>query len=137
MSYQLNFSLVQFYNPGKSGINITVRLYYEERVIDVVAKFDTGSTFCVFERLIGEDLELDIEAGEPQVIGAVTGNFLTYGHFITFSVDDIDFEGMVYFAKDYAFNRNVLGRVGFLNRVLVGLNDYAGRLYLSRDIDDQ
>ena len=43
----------------------------------------------------------------------------------------------VYFAKDYAFNRNVLGRTGFLNRVVVGLNDYAGKLYLSREIDSK
>ncbi len=47
------------------------------------------------------------------------------------------FELTVYFAKDYAFNRNILGRIGFLNRVLIGLNDYAGKLYLSRDIDSE
>lgn len=134
---QLNFDLVQFYDPGKIGIGITVRLQAVAGVVDVEAKLDTGSTYCIFERLIGEDLGLDIELGEPQIIGAATGSFLTYGHFVTFSVADIYFEGMVYFAKDYTFNRNVLGRVGFLNRVLLGLNDYAGKLYLSSTIDEE
>jgi hypothetical protein len=38
---------------------------------------------------------------------------------------------MVYFTKDEGFDRNVLGRIGFLDHFLVGLNDYAGRLYLN------
>ena len=137
MPYQLNFDLVQSYNLEKIGITIPVRFHSGSRAIDVAARLDTGATFCIFERLIGEDLGLEIEKGQQQLIGAVTGTFLTFGHFITFSVEDLDFEGMVYFAKDYAFNRNVLGRIGFLNRVLIGLNDYAGKLYLSQKIDNE
>jgi hypothetical protein len=137
MSYQLNFVLVQLYSPEKIGITIPVRFHSGSRAIDVDAKLDTGATYCIFERLIGEDLGLEIEKGKLQPIGAATGSFLTFGHFITFSVEDFHFESMVYFAKDYAFNRNVLGRTGFLNRVVIGLNDYAGKLYLSREIDSE
>lgn len=52
------------------------------------------------------------------------------------SVHDFDFEVMVYFADDENFKRDVLGRHGFLDRVLIGLDDYAGKFYLQRNGDD-
>jgi hypothetical protein len=42
---------------------------------------------------------------------------------------------MVYFAADDSFKRDVLGRHGFLDRMLIGLDDYAGKLYLRRNND--
>jgi len=39
---------------------------------------------------------------------------------------------MVFFAKDESLRRNVLGRHGFLDRVVTGINDCDGKLYLSR-----
>jgi len=42
-----------------------------------------------------------------------------------------EYETTVYFAKDYNFNRNILGRQGWLDRVRLGLIDYDGKLYLS------
>lgn len=45
------------------------------------------------------------------------------------SVKGFDLEIMAYFAAE-SFNRNVLGRLGFLNRMVCGLNDNKGRLYL-------
>ena len=36
------------------------------------------------------------------------------------------------FAEDEAFQRNVLGRRGFLEPVILGLVDYEGKLYLSK-----
>lgn len=136
MAYELSFEVLQLYDSEKVGVTIPVRFHHDSLAIDVDAKLDTGATFCIFERLLGEYLGFDIEKGERQLIGAATGTFLTYGHFVTFSVAGFYFEGLVYFAKDYTFKRNVLGRVGFLNRMLIGLNDYEGKLYLSRDIDD-
>ena len=44
--------------------------------------------------------------------------------------------GVVYFAQDENFKRNVLGRHGWLDRVLIGINDYDGKLYLSRYEDE-
>lgn len=64
------------------------------------------------------------------------GSFLAYGHAVTLSVSDFDFDMVAYFAADESFNRNVLGRHGFLDRVLIGLDDYAGKLYLRRNDDD-
>jgi hypothetical protein len=39
---------------------------------------------------------------------------------------------LVGFAADEAFQRNVLGRRGFLEQTVLGLVDYEGRLYLRR-----
>ena len=132
MSYQLTFDLLQMYEIGKAGINVPVRLSHGLQVVEVDAKLDTGSTFCLFERLIGDDLGFEIEKGMSESIGTPMGAFTAFGHFVTLAVNVLEFEVMVYFARDYAFNRNVLGRTGFLDRVLIGLNDYAGRLYLGR-----
>jgi hypothetical protein len=41
------------------------------------------------------------------------------------------FIALVGFAEDEAFQRNVLGRRGFLEQVILGLVDYEGKLYLS------
>ncbi|NOT63709.1 MAG: hypothetical protein HOP19_26140, partial [Acidobacteria bacterium] len=61
-----------------------------------------------------------------------TGSFDAFGHFVTLQVADYSFDVMVFFAKDHAINRNVLGRTGFLDRSLIGLNDYDGKLFLNQ-----
>jgi hypothetical protein len=43
-----------------------------------------------------------------------------------------EFEASVCFAENPSFNRNVLGRHGFLDRVVIGIIDYEGALYLKR-----
>ena len=65
-----------------------------------------------------------------QVLGTATGTFLSYGHEVTLSVADFQFDTI--FAADAEINRNVLGRFGWLDRVVLGLIDYEGKLYLSR-----
>jgi len=39
---------------------------------------------------------------------------------------------MAFFPADEEIRRNVLGRFGWLDRVVLGLVDYDGKLYLSR-----
>ena len=57
---------------------------------------------------------------------------MVYGHEVTLSVADFEFDTVVFFASDAEITRNVLGRFGWLDRVVLGLVDYEGRLYLSR-----
>jgi hypothetical protein len=100
--------------------------------VDVDAKVDSGSSFCIFQRFYGESLGLVIESGHSQRIGTATGSFIAYGHGITLTVMGIDFDAVIYFAADDDINRNVLGRHGFLDRVQLGLIDYEGKLFMSR-----
>ena len=75
---------------------------------------------------------INIESGYLRSFDTATGHFDAYGHSVTMTVENYEFDVMVFFAKDEWLNRNVLGRAGFLDRVLAGLDDYAGELYLNR-----
>ena len=132
MNCDLSFEKLVFYDTGKAGISLDVELRLGEAKVIIEAKVDTGSTHCIFERSLGDELGFDIEAGEPQWIGTSVGSFQTFGHWITLTTNDFTFDSMVFFAKDESMKRNVLGRHGFLDRVVIGINDYDGKLYLSR-----
>jgi len=101
------------------------------RIVDVLAKIDTGSTFCLFERHHGEALHLDVAAGEEMWIRTLNGRFKVYGHEVSLAVFDVEHSAMVYFYEDYDFGRNVLGRRGWLDRVRLGLIDHDCELYLA------
>ncbi|HEX4946776.1 MAG TPA: hypothetical protein VFZ34_08940 [Blastocatellia bacterium] len=136
MEYPLLFSHLLLYNSGEPGITVPVFLRLGETSLRVETKLDTGATYCIFQRIYGKDLGINIESGAPKRFGTATGSFLTYGHWITLSVHDFDFDVMVYFAVNDDFKRDVLGRHGFLDRMLIGLDDYAGKLYLRHNDDN-
>jgi hypothetical protein len=66
-----------------------------------------------------------------QVIETARGSFLAYGHEATLIVLGLEIVATVYFADDENLPINALGRVGWLDRVRLGLIDYDSRLYLS------
>ena len=94
-------------------------------------KLDTGSTFCVFQRLYADLLGLDMERGVAQLIRTATGSFAAHGHEITLTVGQLEWQAVVYFAEDENFPVNVVGRRGFLDRLRAGLVDYEQFLYVS------
>ena len=131
MPYNLEFDNLHIYDPSKTGISVPVTLKLSQTEIEVEAKLDTGASFSIFARALGEDLGLDIEKGQSTQIATVTGSFIAYGHNITLSVFDFSFDSMVYFAASDSFSRNVLGRQGFLNHFRLAVIDYEGKLFLS------
>jgi hypothetical protein len=132
MNHQLTFSELLSYDPGKPGITVPTVLRLKDQEVSLDAKLDTGASHCIFQRGYGERLGLEIEGGWRISISTATGSFNAFGHEITLWGQNFSFELVVYFAEDYAFSRNVLGRHGFLNLVRLGLIDYDGKLYLSR-----
>jgi len=131
MPETLVFQKLYPYDLRQSGITVPVCLLYGDKRAEFNAKVDTGASVCIFARIYGEILGLDIETGTPQKISTVVGGFTTFGHLLTLSVLDITLETTVYFATDAGFTRNVLGRQGWLDRIRLGLIDYEGKLYLS------
>ena len=131
MPYTLNFKSIHEYNSGTPGIDVPVELRSGNNQVGLVTKLDTGASFCIFQRTYGEILGLDIENGDEQEVGTANGTFITYGHEVTLSCLDLEFELKAYFAKEHFIKRNVLGRLGWLNRLRVGLIDYDGKLYLN------
>lgn len=130
--YQLNFEQFTIYDAGRRGITVDVQIRLLNSAVDFQTKIDTGSEACIFARNFGEKLGLEIETGEEQYFSTVTGSFKTFGHSVNLIVANLEFDSLVFFADDYNFSRNVLGRHGFLDRVIIGINDYDGKLYLNR-----
>jgi predicted aspartyl protease len=128
----LEFDVVHYYDLKAVGIPLDVTLIFGGKTSEFVAKIDTGSTFCVFRRSHGELLGLDIENGIPADLATATGRFRAYGHELTLSVLGVETVSTVYFAEEEYFNRNVLGRIGWLDRVKLGLIDQEGKLFLSK-----
>jgi len=131
MSFTIEFEKELFLNLDKTGIEIPVWLYVGENAVSFNAKVDTGASFCIFERVHGEMLGLQIENGTPQNFSTNTGSFLVYGHNVLISVAEIEFNSDVFFYAEDHFRRNVLGRNGWLNKLKIGIIDYTGRFYMS------
>jgi hypothetical protein len=131
MTYHLNFEKLLNYEPGDVGINLEMTLKRSQRSVGLTAKIDTGASCCIFERRHGEQLGVAIEHGMRQLFGTATGQFLAYGHEVTLSVAGFEFDSVVYFASDEQIRRSVLGRFGWLDRMVLGLVDYEGQLYLN------
>jgi hypothetical protein len=132
MAHQLEFEKLLTYDVGDPGITLQASLKLKEQTLDLKVKVDTGASCCLFERRVGEALGFDIETGMRQLFATATGTFVSYGHEVTLSVAEFEFDTIVFFPSDAEIRRNILGRFGWLDRVVLGLVDYEGKLYLSR-----
>lgn len=132
MSYQLSFTQLVNNDAGHPSITVPVTLRVSQTRVDCHAKIDTGSSNCIFARNVGEELGLDIETGLRLLVGTVTGNFVAYLHEVNLSLASFEFSGLIAFAEDREFRRNVLGRRGFIEQMTLGVVDYEGKLYLGR-----
>lgn len=131
MEQSVSYSKQYLYDTLKIGITVPVRLFLNDAIAVFEAKLDTGSANCIFERIHGENLGLEIESGEKQTFSTAVGTFVAYAHEVNLVVLEIEVFTRVYFAEDENYNRNVLGRQGFLDQVKLGLIDYEGKLLLS------
>ncbi len=132
MTFTLEFDNEILFNLNKTGIEVPVWLYNGEAAVSFNAKIDTGASSCIFERIHGEMLGLNIEDGTPENFSTNVGTFTAFGHHITVSVADIELDSTVFFYAEDVFKRNVLGRNGWLNKLKIGIIDYDGKLFLSR-----
>ncbi len=109
---------------------VTISAGLDKQVL-VRAKLETGSTFCVLQRRYADLLGLETEHGTKQRIQTATGSLATYGHEVTIRVGQFEWQAVIYLAEYEGFPVNVVGRVGFLDRLRVGLVDYEQLLYLN------
>lgn len=132
MAEILEFDIAHQYSIYKVGITVEATLQNGDFSVDIDAKIDTGSTYCVFERYYGERLNLEIENGSQVELSTATASFRAYGHELTLTVLGIQTVSTVYFAESEYFDRNVLGRIGWLDRIKLGLIEQEGKLFLSK-----
>ncbi len=131
MPATIEFDEVYEYSIFKSGITVPIKLTFANNHVGFTAKIDTGSSHCIFERRHGLQLDLEIENGIELNFSTATGNFRAFGHETVLTVLGIETVATVYFAENDYFDRNVLGRIGWLDRVKLGLIEQEGKLFLS------
>jgi len=128
----LTFQCHYDYSVSTTGIEVPIGLRISGRSVRLLAKVDTGASFCIFNRGYAEQLGLEVESGIHQVVSTVTGEFDVYGHKLTLSCLDWEFPTTVYFAAMPEYRRNVVGRSGWLQQFKLGLVDHDGALFLSQ-----
>lgn len=131
MGWQLYFS-ERFDYSRFNDITLPIKLSSDKaNQILLRAKVDTGSTFCVFQHRYADLLKIDVETGTQRRIRTATGSFGAYGHELTIDVGELEWQAEVFFAEDEGFPINVVGRVGFLDRLRLSVTDYEQFIYLS------
>ncbi len=131
MNYQIEYAVKQIYDSRKVGITIKTILRRNDLSVAFNAKIDTGAEFCLFARELGEELDIDVESGERKNLSTLAGSLSAFGHYVELETLALKFDTLVYFARDYSLNRNLLGRQGWLQLVKIGLDDYRSEIYIS------
>ncbi len=131
MSHQLAFLIQRPFRVTQTGITIPFELERDNRVVGGSAKVDTGSEFCLFQRELAEELEIEVEAGQLIPLSTLTGIFTAYAHTVTLNTFGIAFESMVLFSPAYETNRNILGRIGWLDNLHLALTMNNEMIYLN------
>ncbi|MGD0296629.1 MAG: retropepsin-like aspartic protease [Bryobacteraceae bacterium] len=128
--YQLEFTTAHSYGSDR-GISVPVLLKSGPNSVRIAASIDTGATFCVFRNELAEALGLDLANATPKRFHTATGSFEAFGHDVEISVLGITTFSTVYFFADASINKNVLGRIGWLDRVQLALVDHDSTLYVA------
>lgn len=92
-------------------------------VVRFNAKLDTGSDYCVFQRVLAQELGLELDAGHRLRFSTAAGSFVAYGHEVTLAAATVSVDSVCYFFEDEAISKNVLGRNGWFNRFRFALDD--------------
>ena len=129
MTHKIVYRHRMEYDTKVAGVVLPVTLLANDRVAAVNAAVDTGSTLCVFQHEIAERLGIMVEGGVEDYVSAMGTIIKVYGHEVTLVLEDLSMDLMVYFPAYQHIPRNLLGRQGFLQRMLFGLDDYEGVVY--------
>jgi hypothetical protein len=131
MTFQLSFSRREKYSSLATGIDLETTLRFGDLFINCEAKVDTGAEVCLFQRAIGEAIEIPIENGVKKRLETLTGVLTAYGHEVVLELLGLQLQTVVYFAESDDVRRNLLGRQGWLQLIRLGIVDYDNELYLS------
>jgi predicted aspartyl protease len=132
MSWDFSFSIRMEIVQDQFGLRLPITLSIGGREIDARAHLDTGAAYCVVPRETGERLGLDVEAGEPTSLRTGGGPMPAFLHYANLTIGELFFEDVpVCVAKYPEFDRILLGREGWLQKVRLTLIVYEDSLYLN------
>ena len=129
--HRLEFSRVYSYANEDDGVAVPVVLRSGANTVHLAASIDTGAAFCLFDGELADPLGLDLPSGVFKRFRTANSSFEAFGHEIEISVLGVVTYSMVYFFADPSIAKNVLGRVGWLDRVRLGLIDHDREIYLA------
>lgn len=112
--HQLQFTGVHSYAGAKDGISVPVEVRSGAAVVRLAASLDTGATFYIFRSGVAEALGLDLRSGLHQRFQTANSSFEAFGHEVELTVLDVVTHSTVYFFAEESINKNVLGRIGWL-----------------------
>lgn len=128
---QLEFTHVRTYPSDETGITIPTTLRAGANQVAVVASIDTGATFCLFAGEVAEELGIELIQGERRRFRTANSMLDTFGHQVEISTMGLTTFSTVYFFADPSIRKNVLGRIGWLDRVRLGVVDHDSLIYLA------
>lgn len=132
MNWEFSFSTRLRLLEDDSGLYIPVTLSAAGGDVKMQGYLDTGSKYCVIPRWVGEQLGINIEAGQVTSLRTGGGSMSTYLHYVTLSIGDLAFEDVpICIAKYRDFDRCMVGRAGWLQKVRMNLIPYDEHLYLN------
>lgn len=139
MPVSLSFRRDHDYSGDASGaVSIPVTLRHGNNAVELIPRVDTGATYCVFKYEHGDKLGLVIEEGIPLTIQTPAGGQIpTFGHEVTIECLEYSFTSLVYFAAMEGFDRDVLGRHGWLQQFRIALIHHNSALHLSQYDDPE
>jgi hypothetical protein len=127
----LNFHYTHDYSLlNRGGIQVPVELALNGRTVRFPAKVDTGADFCIFQREYAEQLGIDVESGHHTRVSTAISSFDVYGHELTMSCFEWQFDLTVYFPS-IKIRRNVLGRAGWIQNFKLAIIAHDSLLHIS------
>ena len=129
--HRLEFTHFHDYSGGDESVMMPVVLRSGARQVRMAASVDTGASFCLFGAEIAEALGLSLEGGIRTGFRTANSRFEAFGHELELSVLGVVTNTMVYFFADPMIDKNVLGRIGWLDRVRLGLVHLDSKVYLA------
>ncbi len=128
--YPISFELRYQYPSRVEGIFLPVTLRIGQETVSINAAVDTGASFCLFSRSVAEAIGIDVESGLPQTFASAAGHVEAFGHPVQLTVFDMNVEAVVFFFASGNIQKNLLGRRGWLDRILFGVDEYQQTVYL-------
>jgi hypothetical protein len=132
MSWEFSFSTRLHLAEDESGLFVPVTFSSAGEEVELKGYFDTGSKFCVIPRWAGESLGLDIETGQAISLRTGGGPMPVYLHYVSLTIGDLFFEDVpICVAKYRDFDRCMVGRAGWFQKVRLNLVPYDEHLFLN------
>jgi len=98
-----------------------------------LALIDTGATFSLFSRQIGEVLGLSLPDGRREQLATLGGASTAYAHTVELEIaNGWSLRPIEVLFCEEDIQRNLLGRSDFLLHVQLGLWEYTGTIYLKK-----